>query len=81
MEIQGKQVQTRKLTSKPDLSFLTSFTDIIDSKKDLLDRTNMIPLKRGGHPDEAAALMVFLLSNWSQFITGQMIPLTGGDWL
>ena len=44
-------------------------------------RAEMVPLKRGGHVDEAAALTVFLLSDWAKFITGQMIPLTGGDWL
>ncbi len=44
-------------------------------------RAEMVPLKRGGHPDEAAALIIYLLSGWASFITGQMIPLTGGDWL
>lgn len=48
---------------------------------DMKARADMVPLKRGGEPDEAAALMIYLLSAWSQFITGQMIPLTGGDWL
>ena len=51
------------------------------SRNDLLERANMIPLKRGGSPEEAAALMIYLLSDWAKFITGQMIPLTGGDWL
>ncbi len=51
------------------------------SDADLRKRADMVPLKRGGHPDEAAALMVYLLSGWAGFITGQMIPLTGGDWL
>ena len=45
------------------------------------ERAELVPLKRAGHPDEAAALMIYLLSGWAQFITGQMIPLTGGDWL
>lgn len=45
------------------------------------ERADLVPLKRGGHPDEAAALMIYLLSGWAGFITGQMIPLTGGDWL
>ncbi len=45
------------------------------------DRAELVPLKRGGHVDEAAALMTYLLSGWAGFITGQMIPLTGGDWL
>jgi len=44
-------------------------------------RAELVPLKRGGDPDEAAALMVYLLSGWAGFITGQMLPLTGGDWL
>lgn len=48
---------------------------------DMKARAEMVPLKRGGDPREAAALMVYLLSGWSRFITGQMIPLTGGDWL
>lgn len=47
----------------------------------MAQRAAMVPLKRGGHPDEAAALIVYLLSGWASFITGQMIPLTGGDWL
>jgi NAD(P)-dependent dehydrogenase (short-subunit alcohol dehydrogenase family) len=51
------------------------------SPQDMAERAELVPLKRGGHPDEAAALMIYLLSGWSQFITGQMIPLTGGDWL
>ncbi|NQU61381.1 MAG: SDR family oxidoreductase [Rhodospirillales bacterium] len=49
--------------------------------KDMAERADMVPLKRGGNPEEAAALMVYLMSNWAGFITGQMVPLTGGDWL
>jgi 3-oxoacyl-[acyl-carrier protein] reductase len=49
--------------------------------KDLAERADMVPLKRGGDPEEAAALMIYLMSDWAKFITGQMIPLTGGDWL
>lgn len=48
---------------------------------DMKARADLVPLKRGGHPDEAAALMVYLLSGWAGFVTGQMLPLTGGDWL
>ena len=47
----------------------------------MAERADLVPLKRGGDPAEAAALMIYLLSGWSAFITGQMIPLTGGDWL
>jgi len=45
------------------------------------ERAELVPLKRGGDPDEAAALFIYLLSGWAAFITGQMFALTGGDWL
>jgi len=48
---------------------------------DLIERANLVPLKRGGYPEEASALMIYLMSDWAKFITGQMIPMTGGDWL
>ena len=48
---------------------------------DMEERIDLVPLKRAGHPDEAAALIIYLLSGWAGFITGQMLPLTGGDWL
>ena len=51
------------------------------TEQDMTERADLVPLKRGGDPDEAAALMIYLLSGWSGFITGQMLPLTGGDWL
>jgi NAD(P)-dependent dehydrogenase (short-subunit alcohol dehydrogenase family) len=51
------------------------------SAKDMDERRALVPLKRAGEPQEAAALIVWLLSGWSAFITGQMFALTGGDWL
>jgi len=38
----------------------------------------MIPLQRFGTPDEVAKVVVFLLSDASQYITGQTIQLDGG---
>ena len=37
-----------------------------------------IPLKRGGTPDDVANLIVFLASDWSSYITGQVINVDGG---
>jgi NAD(P)-dependent dehydrogenase (short-subunit alcohol dehydrogenase family) len=51
------------------------------SQEDIERRVQMIPLKRAGEPEEAAALIAYLLSGWAKFITGQMFALTGGDWL
>ncbi|MBW2333486.1 MAG: SDR family oxidoreductase [Deltaproteobacteria bacterium] len=49
--------------------------------KELRERAELVPLKRGGMPEEVAALIIYLLSDWSKFITGQMFAITGGDWL
>jgi 3-oxoacyl-[acyl-carrier protein] reductase len=51
------------------------------TSEQMAERATLVPLKRGGHPDEAAAMMIYLLSDWAGFITGQMMALTGGDWL
>ncbi|MBL7926863.1 MAG: 3-oxoacyl-[acyl-carrier-protein] reductase [Bacteroidia bacterium] len=37
-----------------------------------------IPLKRGGTADDVANLCVFLASDWSTYITGQVINVDGG---
>lgn len=47
----------------------------------LKERINLIPLKRAGTTEEVAALILYLLSPWSDYITGQSIGITGGDWL
>ena len=37
-----------------------------------------IPLKRGGTPEDVANLVVFLASDMSAYITGQVINVDGG---
>lgn len=48
---------------------------------DLEKRAEKVLLKRPGSPEEVSALILYLLSDWAQFITGQMFSITGGDWL
>jgi 3-oxoacyl-[acyl-carrier protein] reductase len=43
------------------------------------DRISKIPLKRAGKPEEVAMLCVFLASNYSNYITGQVFGITGGE--
>jgi len=47
----------------------------------LRTRVDLIPLKRAGRVEEAAALVTYLLSGWAGFITGQVFSLAGGDYL
>jgi len=51
------------------------------TEDDLIKRAETVLLKRAGEPEEVAAFIIYLLSGWSQFITGQMFAITGGDWL
>lgn len=47
----------------------------------LEERINLIPLKRAGTTEEIAGTILFLLSEHSTYITGQVIAVSGGDWL
>lgn len=44
-------------------------------------RAELVPLKRAGHPEEVARMINFLLSSGGDFITGEVISISGGDWL
>jgi len=45
----------------------------------LAERAKAIPVGRHGHPDEVAALIDFLASDASSFITGKVIGVDGGS--
>ena len=51
------------------------------TKKQLHERVKLIPLKRAGTTEEIAGTIMFLLSESASFITGQVIHVSGGDWL
>lgn len=38
-----------------------------------------IPKGRLAYPTDIADAVVFLLSDWSSFVTGQCLPVNGGD--
>lgn len=44
-------------------------------------RAALVPLKRAGRPEDVARLIVYLLSPGGDFITGECIAVSGGDWL
>lgn len=56
---------------------ITEMTDKLpdDVKKEWIDK---IPLKRGGTPDDVAAVTLFLASELSSYVSGQVINVCGG---
>lgn len=51
------------------------------SQKKLQERIKLIPLNREGTPEEVANTIMFLLSENASYITGQIIEVSGGEWL
>ena len=56
---------------------ITEMTDKIpeDARKEWI---NQIPLKRGGTPDDVANVTLFLASDLSSYVSGQVISVCGG---
>jgi len=55
----------------------TEMTETLDEK--MVDEwRKAIPLKRGGTPEDVANLALFLASDMSQYITGQVVNVDGG---
>ncbi|MCX2742957.1 3-oxoacyl-[acyl-carrier-protein] reductase [Mangrovivirga sp. M17] len=55
----------------------TEMTDVLDEKT-VQGWRDAIPLKRGGTPTDVANLCVFLGSDMSSYITGQVVQVDGG---
>lgn len=47
----------------------------------LFDANTKIPLKRYGNHQELANLSAYLMSDFSSYITGEVITIDGGEWL
>ena len=50
-------------------------------EKHFKERAQLVPLKRAGDPQDIAHMVVYLLSSMAGYITGQVITVSGGDWL
>jgi NAD(P)-dependent dehydrogenase (short-subunit alcohol dehydrogenase family) len=45
------------------------------------DPAERVPLKRVGEHQELANLAVYLLSDYSAYVNGEVITIDGGEWL
>ena len=52
-------------------------TAVLDEKM-VQSWRDAIPMKRGGTPDDVADITVFLASDMSTYITGQVLQVDGG---
>lgn len=48
-------------------------------EKKFRQRASLVPLKRAGKPEDIARMTVFLASEGGNFITGQVLVVSGGD--
>jgi 3-oxoacyl-[acyl-carrier protein] reductase len=76
----GKQILVNAIA--PGFILTKFHTDRMGrSREELAARERLIPMGRAGTPGEVAATILFLLSEGGGYITGQIIPISGGDFL
>jgi len=51
------------------------------SPDDLKRRVELVPLRRAGTPAEVASVILFLASEMADYVTGECLCVSGGDWL
>ena len=51
------------------------------NEQDLKERAKLVPLGRAGKPEDVARMVVYLISQGGNYITGECISVSGGDWL
>lgn len=51
------------------------------SPEDIEERVGLVPVKRAGTAMEVAGAIAFLASPFGNFITGECLTISGGDWL
>ena len=63
--------------------FLTKFhtEKMKRNQEQLQERIKLVPLKRAGTTEELAGTVMYLLSEDASYITGQVLAVSGGDWL
>ena len=47
--------------------------------KDMLKRISMVPMKKTGRPEDVADLVFYLGSNKNNYITNEIVTISGGE--
>jgi len=63
----------------PGIFYTSATKSVLDNDKKREIRVRKVPLKRIGVPEDIGPLAVFLSSKASDFITGAVIPIDGGE--
>jgi len=63
----------------PGIFYTSATKSVLDNEKMREMRLRKVPLKRYGKPEDIGPLAVFLSSEASDFITGDIIPIDGGE--
>ena len=63
----------------PGIFYTSATQSVLDNEDIRKVRVRKVPLKRYGQPEEVGPLAVFLSSSASDFITGAIIPIEGGE--
>lgn len=74
--IETRLTAVQSIATEVKVADRTVSIGIPQTKRDQLDA--MIPLGRAGTPEEAAGPVGFLCSPWSDYVTGQVLNVTGG---
>lgn len=54
---------------------------VVRSEEERAESAASVPMQRYGEPEEVVAVMLFLASDASGYVTGQTIPVNGGRWM
>lgn len=78
----AKEIATRNITvNVVSPGFIqTDMTDQLDDKQRETISTQ-VPMGRLGQPEEIAAAVAFLASDYAGYITGENLPVNGGMWM
>lgn len=75
-ELAEKQITVNALAPGPFVSNMTAFATADPKNRDKVGKN--VPLNRVGCPDDIAGAVIFLASKAGAYITGSVLPLSGG---